>query len=150
MEEFENMPYRQSMINKRNRGVKKRPVKHKPETMNEHVPSFMESKIADYLDEIGEDYICEKVFQNCVSLLFNVPLPFDFYLPKRKLCLESDGIHHYRKMRNDKNPYSYDRRVLNDKTRELFCIKRGIKLVRISYKDFINYKEIINEALGFE
>jgi hypothetical protein len=149
MRDFENLPQREAMINQRNKGAKKRRTKHKAEKRNEHTPSYMEVKIAEYLDELGEDYICEKVFQNCVSILFNVPLPFDFYLPKHRVVFESDGLHHSRKMDNDKYSYSYDRRILNDKTRELFCIKRGIKLVRIDYTEFKNYKEIINKTLGY-
>lgn len=148
MEEYENLPYRQAMINQRNKGAKKRKSKHKTVKINDHAPSFMEQKIAEYLDELGEDYIIEKVFSSCTSILFDVPLPFDFYLPVRKIAIESDGLAHMKPMPNDKYSYSFDRRMLNDKTRELFCIKRGIKLIRIRHYESKFYKEIINKELG--
>lgn len=151
--EFEdnNEPYREKMLNPRSRRLKPghKPKKRKIMKCNDHTPSYMEIKVAALLDELNVRYVMEKTFPDLVSVLFDKQqLPIDFYLTDLKACCEIDGKQHAQKMDDDKYPYSYDRRILNDKTRELFCIKRGYPLLRLKHTHFRHYREIIIEFIN--
>jgi len=39
------------------------------------------------------EYIKQKRFEKCRNKL---PLPFDFYLPNENICIEYDGIQHFK------------------------------------------------------
>ena len=39
------------------------------------------------------NYIREKRFKDCKNIK---PLPFDFYLPEKNICIEYDGEHHFK------------------------------------------------------
>jgi very-short-patch-repair endonuclease len=65
---------------------------------------------------------------------------FDFYLPKEKVCIEFDGIQHYTREYMGKKMENGAR---NDFYKNAFCLKKGIKLLRIKYTDIDNVDEII-------
>jgi len=151
--EFEdnNEPYREKMLNPRSRRTKQgaKPKKRKIMKCNDHTPSYMEIKVAALLDELNIKYVMEKTFPDLVSVLFEDQLlPCDFYLPEYKAIVEINGLQHYQKMDDDKYSYSFDRRILNDKTRELFCIQRGYFMFKLKYSQFKSYREVIIEFIN--
>lgn len=149
MEDYENLPKFERMINPKNgktafqqrKGRKKGIKKYKYE------PSFMEGKISEYLLDKKIRFITEKKFPDLVSPVNNYTLlPLDFYMPELSLVIEYDGRHHFHFKDGDDRD-ALDRRFINDKARDLFCLKRGFKMLRISYKEAHEYKSMIDKAI---
>lgn len=104
-----------------------------------------ESKVENILIEKKVRYIKEKTFENCRGI--KRPLPFDFYLPDYNICIEFDGIQHYKPIERFGGIEGFNEVVKNDNIKNNYCISNNIKLIRISYKDkkLINY--IIQQEL---
>lgn len=138
-------PMFEPMINPRNNKNHRQQLKasKKNKVRNTYQPSFMETKIAAYLEELGYCFVKEKTFPDLQSELFeDVLLPLDFYIRELRMAIEYDGSHHFKLMDGDKKD-ALDKRILNDKTRDLFCLKRGIKMIRLSAANSRDYKAII-------
>lgn len=98
-----------------------------------------ESKIENILIENKVKYIREKTFVDCRGI--KRPLPFDFYLPDYNICIEFDGIQHYKPVERFGGIEGFNEIVKNDNIKNNYCLLNNIKLIRISYKDkkLINY-----------
>ena len=147
LDEMESLPNQERMINPRNK--RRKQPSHAPskkQYREAHNPSEPEQLIATYLAVQGIKYVMEKTWPDLVSVIYDEPLPVDFWLPGYRVVLEIDGSHHRCRVKGDK-AWSLDRRRLNDQTRNLFCLQRGFKLLRIRSDKMENYKEIINEFL---
>lgn len=59
-------------------------------------------------------------------------LSYDFYLPKNNVCIEYDGEQHYKSFGTDTGE-KLMRTQKNDKLKNQYCKKNGIKLIRIPY-----------------
>jgi very-short-patch-repair endonuclease len=78
---------------------------------------------------------------------------FDFYLPDCNMCIEYDGAQHF----FEKHQLTSDKKLakklfedvqIRDKQKTLFCLKNGIRLLRIPYFKFKQINEILtNEVL---
>ena len=78
---------------------------------------------------------------------------FDFYLPDYNMCIEYDGAQHF----FEKHQLTSDKKLakklfedvqIRDKEKTLFCLKNGIRLLRIPYFKFKEIKKILtNEIL---
>lgn len=147
---FDDLPYREPFPNKKSRkSLRNATCKRRPPPARVRPPSYMESVTSSFLDRMGVAYYREHIFNGCSSVINeHVPLPFDFYLPEFCAVLELDGKQHFGKMDNDKHDYDYDKRILNDKTRDLYCVQNGIKLLRIPYTEFRNYRVLIRKFLN--
>lgn len=71
-------------------------------------------------------------------------LRFDFYLPDYDLLIEYQGLHHYRPV----NKYRRAKKVheqakIHDELKWDFACSHGIKLLRISYKEYDKLEEIL-------
>ena len=108
------------------------------------VQSKGESSIKNYLDNNNINYYQQKTFENCKNIQ---ALPFDFYLPDYNICIEYDGIQHFKSVEyfggDDKLKYT----INNDKIKNDFCKKNKIKMIRISYKQIKNIEKILSEKL---
>lgn len=93
--------------------------------------SYGEKKIAEYLDNHKIIYEREKKFDSCKNVN---SLKFDFYIPKLNLCIEYDGELHYKKSEMFGGEKTYNRIIENDKIKNNWCLKNGLKIIRISYK----------------
>lgn len=81
-------------------------------------------------------FISEYTFNKHFSLKRgrNTYLRFDFYLPDYKLCIEYDGIHHFKEIKRSKNKnVSLQNCMERDDIKNAFCVINGIKLIRIPY-----------------
>lgn len=142
------LPSIEPMTKRKNKKYSGRKKPHYPSSLLDRKPSKMESKVAALLNGLRVEYIAEKTFPCLVSELYNdVLLPLDFYLPKLKGNIEIDGEHHVKEINGDKSD-SLDKRKLNDATRDLFCLKRGVTMLRINHTQFEDYKEIIIEFIN--
>jgi len=93
--------------------------------------SFGEKKIKEFLDQNSINYIREKKFETCKNIK---ELPFDFYLPDYKICIEYDGELHYRSSKIFGGESTLKRIKKNDDIKSKWCSENNIKLLRIPYK----------------
>jgi very-short-patch-repair endonuclease len=106
--------------------------------------SFGEKKIKEFLDSNKINYIKEKKFEGCKNIK---ELPFDFYLPDYKICIEYDGELHYRSSEMFGGEKSLNRIKKHDAIKDNWCINNEIKLIRISYKQKSKIEKILNSFL---
>lgn len=100
--------------------------------------------IEKFLNENKIEFLTEYTFENCVGV--RNKLPFDYYLPKYNILIEYDGEQHYKpKFHQTKEEFTKQKE--NDKIKNEFCKKEGIKLIRISYKEK-NIPQLLEEALN--
>jgi len=99
-----------------------------------------EEKISDILNKYNIKHNRQQTFKNCKSIK---SLKFDFYLPEHNLCIEFQGIQHYKEI----DKYNgLKQRQLRDQIKREFCKKNNIELLEISYLDIKNIEDIIKRA----
>lgn len=103
--------------------------------------SYGERKIKEFLDQKSIFYIRENKFKTCKNIK---ELPFDFYLPDYKICIEYDGQHHFNIVSKFGGKEFLDRVKENDKIKDNWCLENNIKLIRISYKKKNKIFKILN------
>lgn len=108
---------------------------------NKSLPVLEMEKI---LSENGIEFIMEHRFPDCKNIN---PLPFDFYIPEVGVCIEYDGIQHYKSIEHWGGQQALDYRKANDKIKDKYCLDAGIKLYRISYRTdhVLEIKNLIKE-----
>ena len=91
-----------------------------------------EKYISKFLEKNKIKYIKSMTFTECRNIL---PLKFDFYLPDLNVCIEYDGIQHFKAV----DFWGGDIGLKNIKKRDMiktnFCLKNNITLIRIAYFD---------------
>lgn len=102
--------------------------------------SYGEKKIYDYLISIQIDFVYNKSITGCKN---ENNLRFDFYIPSKKICIEFDGIQHFKSVDFFGGEEEYEKTKLRDEIKNIFCKLEGIKLIRIPH--FLNDDEIIDE-----
>jgi len=93
-----------------------------------------EMKIEKFLIEKNFYYEREKSF-----LKIN-KLRFDFYLPKRNICIEYDGMQHFQPIEYFGGIDQLYKTQFNDAIKNKYCNDNNIKLLRIAYNEDINCK----------
>jgi hypothetical protein len=93
-----------------------------------------EKKIRKYLIKNGINFIPQFRFENCKNKL---TLPFDFYLPEFNLCIEYNGIQHYKPVNNFGGSERFLNQIKNDNIKKKYCDNNNIKLLIIKYNDNI-------------
>jgi very-short-patch-repair endonuclease len=101
-----------------------------------------EKKIRKLLKSNDIIFIHQYKFNNCKNVR---PLPFDFYLPDYNVCIEYNGKQHYEPIKHfgGKKQLIYIQK--NDKIKQEFCEKEGIKLITVKYNEDI--EERLTEEL---
>jgi very-short-patch-repair endonuclease len=102
-----------------------------------------EKKIREFLINKNIYFTQQYRFIDCKNIL---PLPFDFYLPKKNICIEYDGKQHFDK----KSKYYSENLLKNDNIKNIYCKNNKIKLIRISYKKFKNIYNVLSEVLTWQ
>jgi hypothetical protein len=76
-------------------------------------------------------------------------LTFDFYLPEQNAVIEYDGEQHYKPVERFGGEPTYQRQVILDNIKNVFCSKSGIKMIRIPYtvKKPKDIKELLDTQL---
>lgn len=104
------------------------------------------SKVEKYLNNNKISYIKEKKFKNCKDKLF---LPFDFYIPEKNICIEFDGIQHYKQKSfgasEEEAAKNFNLTKKHDEIKNIYCEKNKIKLIRIKYNE--NVEKVLTEEL---
>lgn len=104
-----------------------------------------ELMIEKRLTELGIDYVTQKTFSECNH---KQPLRFDFYLPKHNMCIEYDGEFHYIPFAFTGGEKGLKAQQKRDAIKNKFCIKEGIKLIRIPYFEKDNIPNIIQDIVS--
>lgn len=108
-----------------------------------------ERYIINYLNENNIEYIHDEPYFNDLRGCNNGILRPDFILPNHKIWIEFDGQQHFEpidfagkgKEWAEKN-FEYIKR--NDKIKNKYAKENGWRLIRISYLDLYNIKDILN------
>jgi hypothetical protein len=74
----------------------------------------------------------EKVFINCVHIS---PLPFDFYIPELNVCIEYQGIQHFKAIEYWGGEIEFEKRKHRDQIKRNFCRDNNISLLEIKYDE---------------
>jgi len=113
--------------------------------------SLGERAIIDWFNKQGIEFEHFYKFPDLVSSNGN-PLEFDFRTKYARHLIEFDGEQHYRPVRF--NSISEERALKQfkkvqyyDSLKNQYCIKNNIPLLRISYKEFNDIPEILNEKI---
>jgi len=95
-----------------------------------------EGMVSKILRKMGIQYEGQKTFRECRDKKY---LPFDFYIPSKKMLIEFDGIQHFypTSFSHDKSAVFREKcfRVVrrHDKIRNRFAREYGYRLVRVPY-----------------
>lgn len=100
-----------------------------------------ELKIELILKNKNISFIKNKTFTGCK---YKKLLKFDFYLPDFNLCIEYDGVQHFKSISIFGGDKVYKENKLRDKIKNNFCKKNKIDLIRIPYTQFNKIKEILS------
>ena len=103
-----------------------------------------EQKIEKWLINNNILYETEKTFNNCVN---KNKLRFDFYLYNQNLCVEYNGIQHYKVVEKFGGLDAYNDNILRDAIKNKYCDDNNIKLLIIKYTDFNNIDNILNNLI---
>ena len=93
-----------------------------------------EERIERYLKEQNIKYITQKRFDDCRNKL---KLPFDFYLPEIKTCIEFNGQQHYESIKYWGGDSTLEYVQRNDKIKRNYCKTNNIRLIEIPYTEDI-------------
>jgi len=97
----------------------------------------------------GEKRIREFLESNNITFLQEANLfekyRFDFYLPDKNILIEYDGIQHFEPVEYFGGEEGLLRTKERDRIKEEFAKNNNIELVRISYKDYSNIENLLNE-----
>lgn len=103
-----------------------------------------EKSISMYLENKGIMFIAQHRFDECKD---KYPLPFDFYLPDLNVCIEFNGIQHYKPVGYFGGNITFIRQKKHDDIKNNYCANNKIKLIIIPYWDFPNIESILNKEL---
>lgn len=108
-------------------------------------PNCSESKgekaIAKYLDKNNISYYRQHKFDDCKNIF---QLPFDFYIPSKRMLIEFDGKQHYEPIKYFGGVEAYERLKVNDNIKNEYCEDNYIDLVRIRYDSIDNIVSILD------
>ncbi len=107
--------------------------------MNNGCPKCKESKgektIRNFLEALE---IVFKQYYKFVDCKDKIMLIFDFYLPQHNICIEFDGIQHFKPIKSWGGIEGLIGVQRRDRIKTNYCLDKQIELIRISFKDDIN------------
>lgn len=109
--------------------------------------SIGEEKIAKFLNNLGIIYEVQKTFEGCINPKTNYKLKFDFYIPSTNTCVEYDGELHTQSVKFFGGNESLKECQFKDKIKTKYCKNNNIELLRISYLEFKNIDQILENKL---
>lgn len=106
-----------------------------------------EQVIQAWLEKNDIKFEKEFRFNDCRNI---DPLPFDFYIKSKNICIEYDGVQHYKESRLYSSKLSLEGRKRNDAIKNEYCQKNNIHLIRIPYWEKDNIESILSEWLNID
>lgn len=114
---------------------------HRCSTCNE---SKGEKIIGEILTKENIEFERQYKFDNCKCKNL---LPFDFYLPQYKICIEYDGIQHFEILPHWGGIDKLIETRIHDTIKTYYCQQNNIKLIRIPYWDYNNIEKILTNII---
>lgn len=96
-----------------------------------------EIKIKEFLKKNNINFISQQTFVGCNH---KRKLKFDFYLPEYNICIEYNGIQHYKSSDFFGGVSAFKEQVKRDKIKSNFCTTNQIELFIIKYDEIIEDK----------
>lgn len=106
-----------------------------------------EKNIRHFLADKNIEFERQKIFKNCINNKTNKNLQFDFYLPDYNMCIEYDGIQHFKVIEYWGGQIGYEERKKSDLTKTKYCKQNNIELIRINYLQIENIETILLNKL---
>lgn len=111
-----------------------------------------ENFIKSFLIKNNIKFQREKRFDDCY---YKKKLPFDFYLKKENTIIEYDGEAHFMPVqfggiKMDKAEKNFEEAKNRDVIKNLYCVTKNIKLIRIPYWEFENIEKILRKELNIQ
>jgi hypothetical protein len=101
-----------------------------------------ENIISNYLDNKSIKYTMQKTFDDCLSTK-NWKLKFDFYLPEQSICIEYDGLQHFKPIDYFGGVKSFNELKQRDSIKDKYCLENNIKLIRIPFDKYYFIDDIL-------
>lgn len=92
-----------------------------------------EKEIQKFLDNLKIEYRKEYSFKKTKIFRYR----FDFYIQSLNLCIEYDGLQHFKPVKKYNGIEGFKKTQKRDKVKNNFCKEYNIKLLRIKYNDKI-------------
>lgn len=89
-----------------------------------------ESEIRKFLKKNEIKFNEQHTFKDCMNKQL---LKFDFYLPDYNMCIEYDGIQHFKSIEYFGGDVKFKQIQVNDVIKNKYCEQNGVKLIRIKY-----------------
>lgn len=111
-----------------------------------------ERLIAGILEKLGIEFEEGRSFDGCKGHSGGI-LPFDFYIPSKKIAIEFDGRQHFGPVEAFGGKEAYEAQVRNDAIRDEWCARNGIRMVRIKHDEVERcldalYSELVGEVVA--
>lgn len=103
-----------------------------------------EEYIASHLEKLGIKYIRQHGFDTCRYIN---RLNFDFYLPELNICIEFDGVQHFKPVKDFGGEKEFEEIKKRDECKNIWCVENSIKLLRIKYDNIKNIPNILKSNL---
>ncbi|MBA9027515.1 DUF723 domain-containing protein [Peribacillus huizhouensis] len=108
-----------------------------------------ESRVEDYLKSKDIKFHKQYKFDDCRHIK---PLPFDFCVlngdSNIKCLIEFDGEQHFKPIKFFGGHEAFRKRKVLDEIKTTYCLRKGIKLVRIPYYEFDNIENILEQEVS--
>lgn len=101
-----------------------------------------EKEIRKFLIKNNINFINQKTFPGCVDTR---NLLFDFYLPELNLCIEFNGIQHYKIINIFGGNNRFEEQLKKDKIKVGYCKNNNIQLLAIRYDE--NIESVLREYI---
>lgn len=105
-----------------------------------------ETKIKEVFDKYNTKYNFQHKFGDCI---YNKrDMAFDFYLQEYNVAIEYDGKQHFEPVKLFGGEKQFKIQQCNDRFKDEYCDKNGIRLIRIPYWEFENIEDILINELN--
>lgn len=108
-----------------------------------------EEKISELLMLNKVDFKEQYSFKDCK---YKGNLKFDFYLPSLNVCIEYDGVGHFKPTNfngidDERAIRGFEKQKLHDDIKDNYCKENNITLLRIPYWEINNIEDILTQTL---
>ena len=99
-----------------------------------------EKEIVNFLNKYDINYDRQHKFIDCKNIY---QLPFDFYIPSMRTCIEFDGEQHHQPLHFFGGLKAFEKLKTNDKIKDDYCEDNYINLIRIRYDQIDEIHKIL-------
>ena len=110
-----------------------------------------EMAVNKFLIDNKIEFTYQHKFTDCINPATGMKLKYDFYIPVTNILIEYDGQQHFRIGAKVRNHILTENEVNNIKIRDdlktQYALDKGIRLIRISYKEANNIDTILKKEI---